>query len=117
MASGALVTGGSSGIGAGIVRVLAKTGYAIVLSHFEDEQNADHVCREIIEQYGVKCSVFAGDLADASVPARLAAYAINELGTVSVLVNNAGITRMASVEELPLEMIDHLFGLNFRAPL
>ncbi len=117
MAGGALVTGGSSGIGAGVVRVLAQAGYAIVFSHFEDEDNADHVCREVIDQYGVRCSVFAGDLADASVSARLAAYAIEELGTVSVLVNNAGVTRMASVEELPLEMIDHLFGLNFRTPL
>lgn len=116
MPKGAVVTGGSRGIGAGIARMLARANYDVVVAHWEDEDQAQALREEILGM-GVRCFIFAGNLARAEVPSQLAAFAIDRLSSVTVLVNNAGITRYAPSQDFSSEMMDELYGLNFRAPL
>ena len=84
----ALVTGSSSGIGAAIVRVLAAEG-AIVMVHGRDEAKTQAVAQGLIDQ-GVNASYVTGELSQEEDCARVAERALEVLGGVDVLVNNAG---------------------------
>lgn len=84
----ALVTGSSSGIGAGIARVLAAEG-AIVAIHGRDAERAHIVADEIIKTGG-KAIVILGDLATEEGTTQVADALMAELGGVDILVNNAG---------------------------
>lgn len=84
----ALVTGSSSGIGAGIAQSLAAEG-ALVVVHGRDEARANAVAR-IIRDEGGQCVVALGDLATSEGAARVAETVQRELQGLDVLVNNAG---------------------------
>jgi 3-oxoacyl-[acyl-carrier protein] reductase len=84
----ALVTGSSSGIGAGIARVLAAEG-ARILVHGRDEVRAQRVANSIVEAGG-EASVALGDLSTDDGANSVAAEAMRQLGGIDILVNNAG---------------------------
>lgn len=113
----ALVTGGSSGIGKGIALALARDGYNIVFAHYGDDDNARLVQEEIERKWERPCYVLEGDLSSEEFPEQLVSFAIDRLGTIDVLVNNAGRTVFESVLDLRTSTINTLFDLNYRAPL
>lgn len=84
----ALVTGSSSGIGAGIARVLAAEG-AVVAVHGRDAKRTHEVAKEIIRAGG-KAVVILGDLTTEEGTTHVADAALAELGGIDILVNNAG---------------------------
>lgn len=84
----ALVTGGSSGIGETIAKVLAGEG-AFVAVHGRDEVRAGRVAREITAAGG-RAVVVLGDLAHDEEAARVGREAAELLGGIDILVNNAG---------------------------
>src|SRR5438034_10982004 len=87
----ALVTGSTSGIGLGIARALAQDGSNVVLNGFGDAGAIEKLRAGIEQEFGVK-ALYSG--ADMSKPAEIAAMvktAESTLGSVDVLVNNAGI--------------------------
>ena len=92
MSNVALVTGSSRGIGLAIARRLAQDGYHIAL-------NARHVTAEVQAQLdafraaGVKAAFYACDVADAAAVADMHAAIDAELGSVELLVNNAGVAQ------------------------
>jgi NAD(P)-dependent dehydrogenase (short-subunit alcohol dehydrogenase family) len=113
----ALVTGGSRGIGRGIAFELAKAGYDLTIGHWEDDVNAAATAERIRAEWGRRCLIAPGDLADPATPAAIVGAALKEMGRIDVLVNNAGICKFRSVTELSLEETDRLIQVNFRAPL
>jgi 3-oxoacyl-[acyl-carrier protein] reductase len=84
----ALVTGSSSGIGAGIALVLAAEG-AKVLVHGRDEARAARVAGSIVEAGG-QATVACGDLSTDKGAQFVAGEAVRQLGGIDILVNNAG---------------------------
>jgi NAD(P)-dependent dehydrogenase (short-subunit alcohol dehydrogenase family) len=98
---GAVVTGGSRGIGFEIARALGEAGarVAIVARRAEWLEPAEQALREA----GVNCAAFAADVADAAQVARTVEAAENTIGDVSILVNAAGRTWGAPAESMPLE--------------
>jgi 3-oxoacyl-[acyl-carrier protein] reductase len=84
----ALVTGSSSGIGAGIARVLAAEGVAVAV-HGRDAARAEAVAASLREG-GAKAITVLGDLTDVAACERVAAEATAGLGGIDILVNNAG---------------------------
>jgi 3-oxoacyl-[acyl-carrier protein] reductase len=110
----ALVTGGSRGIGAGIVRRLAADGAAVAFTYREAKSPANDLEQEIIGSGGQALAVQA----DSEDPEALRA-AISEtddrFGGLEVLVNNAGTSRIAPIEDFPLEEYDRLLAINVRA--
>ena len=84
----ALVTGSSSGIGAGIARMLAAEGASVVV-HGRNQQRTDAVAASIVESGG-KAIAVCGDLADEAQIEALAARALAAFGGIDILVNNAG---------------------------
>lgn len=102
----ALVTGGTRGIGAAIVRALADAGARVVAVGCKAESAPLASERVSYEQV---------DLSD---PARTEAFAVRcAERSFSVLINNAGSNVVAPTAELDLDAFDHLQRLNLRAPL
>lgn len=108
----ALVTGASRGIGAGIARALDQAGARVGLAA-RNRSAAEAVAADL-ENGPV---VLVADLQDAEAPAALAAAALDALGHVDILVNNAALAARAPTVELDAALIDRLYAVNVRAPL
>ena len=115
MTKKAIVTGGSKGIGKGIVRALARDGYDIAFCCVDKEYEAEAVVKEIRETYGRKAYWFLSDLRIDGEADRFFHEALNALGGLDVLVNNAGKTIFEPLYGITEEKLDHLMNLDFRS--
>lgn len=89
----ALVTGASRGIGRAIALELAHNGYDVAINYNRSESDAISLCEEI-KSLGVNAKIFQADVSVQEEAARLfSEIKSSSMGSVSVLVNNAGITR------------------------
>ncbi len=112
MAKVAIVTGSTSGIGLAIAESLAAAGYSVVINSFSDTE-ADHAVAAQIATKGEAKTVYRQ--ADMSKPDQcrdLVAWTLKELGSVEILVNNAGIQHVAPVEDFPVEQWDRIIAIN-----
>lgn len=112
----AFITGGSRGIGSGISQILAAEGYDIAFT-YTTALDESEVLADKIRSSGRRCFFYQADLQNADVPERVTTQAIADLGRLDVLVNNAGRTRLNRTTTLELELIDFLYGLNYRNPM
>ena len=88
----ALVTGGGRGIGRAIATELARKGFDIAVNYNSSATAAEELCREI-SALGIKAAAFKADVSRSADVSGLFKEIEQSLGTVQVLVNNAGITR------------------------
>lgn len=100
----AVVTGAAQGNGAAIARGLAASGAAVLLCDLNGDGARDEAAR--IAAQGGKAQGFALDVADRAACMAFAAQAAGVFGPVSVLVNNAGITRRTAPQDP--DFLDHL---------
>ena len=110
----ALVTGGSRGIGAGIVRRLAADGAAVAFTYREAKGAANSLEQEIIGSGGQALAVQA-DNEDPEALRAAISQTVERFGGLEVLVNNAGTSHHAPIEEFPLAEYDRLLAVNVRA--
>ncbi len=96
----AIVTGGTTGLGAGICDVLAEEGMNIIANYLFDEEGSIRFAKELGEKYGTKCVAMYGDISKADDIDKLFVQAEQKFGHVDVLVNNAGIWPTTSVEKM-----------------
>lgn len=107
----AIVTGGASGFGAGIVRKFAAEGARVLVVDI----NADGAA-SMAEEVGNGALSIACNVADGASVAEMAAFAIKEFGQVDILVNNAGITHLPkAMEEVTDEEFDRVFAVNCKS--
>jgi 3-hydroxybutyrate dehydrogenase len=104
----ALVTGSTSGIGLGIATALAKAGANLVLNGFGDAAGA--VAQ--IEALGVKAAHHGADMSKPAEIEAMVAFAVEQFGGVDVLVNNAGIQHVATIDAFPVEKWDAVIAIN-----
>ena len=109
----AVVTGASSGIGAGLAAMLAGEGARVVLAARRGKE-LERVAAGIRQAGGVAVPVVT-DLTDDDSLASLLARTRAELGPVDVLVNNAGFAVWKPLEATSLAEWDHTFAVNVRA--
>jgi NAD(P)-dependent dehydrogenase (short-subunit alcohol dehydrogenase family) len=103
----ALITGGSSGIGLAIGRMLRDEGYALTLVSRRPEK-----VQAAAEELGA--AAVAADVGDADACARLVAEHRERYGRLDVLVNSAGVGIAGTVEQLPAKHFDLQLGVNLR---
>lgn len=108
----ALVTGSTSGIGLGIAHVLAGEGYHIVLNGFGDAAEIEKTRVEIESKFSVKAIFADADVTNYESVAAMIAKAEGELGSVDVLVNNAGVQFVAPADEFPLDQWNKIININ-----
>jgi 3-oxoacyl-[acyl-carrier protein] reductase len=110
----AFVTGGSRGIGAGIVRRLAADGAAVAFTYREATDAANDLEQEIISSGGQALAVQA-DSADPEALRAAISKAVGRFGGLEVLVNNAGTSHQAPIEGFPMAEYDRILAINVRA--
>lgn len=110
----ALVTGGSRGIGAAIVKRLAADGADVALTYVSKPDQAEQTVAAV-RQLGVKAIAIQADGADAAAVVSAVERTVAELGGIDILVNNAGIATMATLPDYRLEDFDRTVAVNIRA--
>lgn len=107
-----LVTGGSRGIGAATVLTLARAGHDVAFSYRSDGDAAERVRREAAES-GVQCLSLQADVRREQDVERMFSEATEQLGPLTGLVNNAGLTaHIGDLADTPVEVIRQVIDVN-----
>ena len=112
----ALVTGGAKRIGRAICLELAAAGFDVAVHHRDSDNEAANVVREI-KALGRRALCLSADLADAAATHALVGPAVEALGPLSVLVNNASVFADDRLDSLTGESWSMHMDVNLRAPV
>ncbi len=110
----ALVTGGSRGIGAAIVKRLATEGADVALTYSSSPERAGEVVKTA-QALGVRSLAIQADSADPVAVVAAVERTAAEFGGIDILVNNAGIAVIAPLDDFKLADFDRVFAINVRA--
>ena len=97
----ALVTGSTSGIGLAIARKFAEIGYDVAVNSFEPETEVAEALAAITPGQSSRVRYFQADLADPKRAFELIGEVVAAFGRLDVLVNNAGVQKVAPIEDFP----------------
>src|SRR5215469_8786328 len=112
----AIVTGASRGIGAAIAERLAADGFTVVVNYAGKAAEAETLAGKI-EKAGGRALTAQADVSDPKSVARLWNAAETAVGGVDVLVNNAGIMRLATIAEGDDALIDSQIAINLKGSI
>ena len=107
----ALVTGASSGIGAGVARTLGAAGATVVVNYVSSPDAAEAVAAEI-RATGAEAITLQADVANEAEVREMFAKVLARLGTIDILVNNAGLQQDAAFTEMTLAQWNRVIGVN-----
>lgn len=107
----AVITGSNSGIGLGVAHELARSGADVVINSFSDGPEDHAIARKLGEEHGVRAVYIAADMSNGEACRSLIEKANEALGSVDILVPNAGIQHVAPIPEFPAAMWDRLMAI------
>jgi 3-oxoacyl-[acyl-carrier protein] reductase len=107
----ALVTGGARGIGRAIVRRLAREGAAVCINYVQ-HADAAGALRAELEADGARVTCVAADVSDEAAVEAMVGRVSNELGPISILINNAGVSYQATLETYDREAVERMRQVN-----
>ncbi|MCQ3936503.1 MAG: beta-ketoacyl-ACP reductase [Chloroflexi bacterium] len=110
----ALVTGGSRGIGRAIALEFASRGAAVAVNYNKSPEAAEEVVKKI-QEAGGKAAAFQADVSDFKQAEALVKFTIDTFGDLSILVNNAGITRDQLIMMMPESDWDAVINANLKS--
>jgi glucose 1-dehydrogenase len=109
----AIITGASSGIGAGVALAMAKEGATVVINY--PNENSREMAQKVMDDItaaGGKAVLQAADVSKEAEVINMFAFVVKQLGTVDILVNNAGIQKDAPFEKMSLEDWNLVLNIN-----
>lgn len=109
----ALITGGSRGIGAAIVRLFAKHGASVAFTYASSAAAAEAIVSELTPVASVKA--YQSDAADIKAAETLVNDVIKDFGKIDILVNNAGITRDTLLLRMTEQAWDEVMDTNLKS--
>jgi len=107
----ALVTGANSGIGEAVAIALGQAGADVVVNYIDNEEAAQQVVRKI-KSCGVNAIAVQADVSNEAQVQNMFKRMYDELGTIDVLINNAGLQRDAPFAEMSLAQWNTVIGVN-----
>jgi 3-oxoacyl-[acyl-carrier protein] reductase len=110
----ALVTGGSRGIGAAIVRSLAQAGAAVAVNYRERASEANTLVKAIGEAGG-RAIAIATDVSQSDAVDRMVQRVKSDVGPIDILINNAGIAITRGIEDLSEADFDRTIAVNLKS--
>ena len=108
----AVITGSTSGIGLAYARALAQEGANICINGFGDAAAIEAERAGIEKDFGVTCIYSGADMTKGDQIGAMIQEATAKLGSVDILINNAGIQHVAPVEEFPPEKWEMIIAIN-----
>jgi 3-hydroxybutyrate dehydrogenase len=108
----AVVTGSTSGIGLAYAKALAEQGVNVMINGLGDADEIEKTRASLASDAGVTVLYSPANMLKPSEIADMIATAEKELGSVDILINNAGIQHVAPVDEFPDEKWDAIIGIN-----
>lgn len=109
-----IVTGGSRGIGAAIVKELAEENYNIVLNYNKSEEAAKQIQKELKEK-GINIEIFKADVSKREEVKALVQFAIDKFNNIDVLINNAGIAQEKTFVDITDEDWNRMLQVNLNS--
>lgn len=111
----AIVTGGDSGIGAAVAIAFAREGADIVVSYLDEHDDAAEV-KAWVEKAGRRCVLVPGDIASPAHCKKIVDTAVDQLGGLDILVNNAAYQKVTQqFEDIEIADWDRTFQVNINA--
>ena len=109
-----VVTGGSRGIGAQIVKTLANENYKVILNYNNSKEQAEKIQQELIEQ-GKEIEIIKADVSKREETEKLIQFAINKFNKIDVLINNAGISQEGLFTDVTEEEWKKIINTNLNS--
>lgn len=105
------ITGASRGIGAATAIYFARNGYDVGINYLSNKERAENVAKEI-RALGRKAEIYQGDVADFEQASSIISKCTDELGPISVVVNNAGIAQQKLFTDTTPDEWRRMFAVN-----
>jgi len=106
-----LITGGSRGIGRAIVQAMADAGADVAFTYHHSSEQAEQLVKSV-EQKGVRCRAYQANVASFAEMQKVVKQVTDEFGHITVLVNNAGITRDKSFLKMTKDMWEEVMHVD-----
>lgn len=107
------ITGGSRGIGRACALAFAKRGFEVGFCYFSSEEEAKSLENQIAlisKAYAFRC-----DLSDSEAPKNLAEEIYSKMGSIDVLINNAGVSSYSLIQDVDENEFDRIMNVNFKS--
>ena len=108
----AIITGASRGIGAATAKLLAETGYAVLVNYREQREAAESIVSQIVQKGG-EAEPFKADVGSESDILAMFNFVDEKWGRLDALVNNAGVLgKQCRVQDLTVERLERIMRIN-----
>jgi 3-oxoacyl-[acyl-carrier protein] reductase len=112
----AIVTGGGTGIGAGICEALAQEGVNVGINYIVEKEAVEEFASELNGKYGTKCMAVYADVTEGKDLDDMVAKMMAGFGQIDILVNNAGIWPTENAVDMPDENWSRVIDINLNGP-